>query len=347
MDDPKAESLRPLIDRIEAHFDAESPVEIVRRSQRLLTFPNCADSGSEAIIKSDTVVESGLVHPVSLHVPLRAYLASALTGLADEALSTVEKLSNTVELACRAVDVDLYQPGKHTDPRKHPSIPSAEVFKLDRERVLSSDLLIHLSHLPSTGAGEELDFAYQALIPIILVQPSDRTTSRMITGIPSLKVEILYQDTADVSELLQEKLWELRPYLEQRRLNMADFSQNIVGAKVKELRLEECLTREDLATRVGLTVEGLIAIEENVDTISNPSLTVLRSLATELKTTVAELVNPDYSDAVLASIQALVNEGAESAAARFKDISKKDRWAIVRRYLIRLLDVVENRQSRG
>jgi transcriptional regulator with XRE-family HTH domain len=124
---------------------------------------------------------------------------------------------------------------------------------------------------------------------------------------------------------------------------MAEFSQNIVGAKVKELRQEERLTREELASRVGLTVDGLTDIEENIDTISNPSLTVLRSLATVLKTTVAELVNPDYGDSVVSAIQALVHEGAESAAARFQAISKRDRWALMRRYLIHVLDAVENR----
>jgi transcriptional regulator with XRE-family HTH domain len=344
MDETKPESLQPLIDRIEAHFGAESSKEIVRRSQRLLESPDGRDPRSEAITAQPAIVtESALIHPVSLHVPLSAYLASALTGLSNEDLLIIDELSELADLACRAVDVDLYQPAKHTDPRKHAGISSTDVFKRDRERVITSDLLIHLCHLPSTGSGEELGFAYEALIPIILVAPGRQSVSRMVTGIPSLKIEIRYRERREVCELLQENLWELRPYLEQRRLNMAEFSQNIVGAKVKELRQEERLTREELASRVGLTVDGLTDIEENIDTISNPSLTVLRSLATVLKTTVAELVNPDYGDSVVSAIQALVHEGAESAAARFQAISKRDRWALMRRYLIHVLDAVENR----
>jgi len=138
--------------------------------------------------------------------------------------------------------------------------------------------------------------------------------------------------------MLESRLREVRPLLEQRRLAKQEFSENIVGARIKELRLEASLSRRDLARRVGLEDEGLGRIEENVDTISNPSLTQLRLIATALKTTVAELVNPDYTESVLAGIQSMLDDRTmESAAARFKGIPTKDQKTLLVRYLVRLL----------
>jgi transcriptional regulator with XRE-family HTH domain len=202
-------------------------------------------------------------------------------------------------------------------------------------------LLIHLCHFPSTGSGEELSFAYDALVPIILIAPGDQRVSRMVTGIPSVKIEIRYQEPEDLRGMLEDRLWEIRPLLEQRRLTMNEFSENVVGAKIKDLRLEENLSREDLAARVGLTPEGLANIEDNVDTVANPSLTTLRLIATALKTTVAELVNPDYNESILASLQSILNERATSVAARFRGLSDKDRRALMRRFLVRLLHDLE------
>jgi len=336
--DSKNESEVPLTNRVEDHFDEGSPAEIVRRSQQLVLYPNEIGAAIEPFL----IAESALAHPLPRSVRLEAYLASALTGLSPENRAVVDHLSDVIDIACREVEIDLYQPAKYTDPQKHATVSPHDVFKKDRERVVSSDLLLHLCHFPSTGSGEELSFAYDALVPIILVAPGEQAVSRMITGIPSLKIEIRYQKPSDLRELLEERLWEIRPLLEQRRLAMEGFSQNIVGAKVKELRMDAGLTREDLAERVGLTVEGLSEIEENIDSLSNPSLTKLRLLATALKTTVAELVNPDYAETILSAIQSLLNDKATSAAARFSRMSDRDRKALVRRYLIRVLDIIEN-----
>jgi transcriptional regulator with XRE-family HTH domain len=337
----KSDPMPPISDRIEGHFEAESPADIVRRSQALVLNP----IQSSLALDHTAVSESALTHAHPHRLQLDAYLACALTGLSSEQRCLIDYLSEIIDVACREVEINLYQPAKHTDPNKHANISAAEVFKRDKERVVSSDLLIHLCHFPSTGSGEELSFAYDALVPIILIAPGEQTVSRMITGIPSLKMEIRYANPNDLRNLLEERLWEIRPLVEQRRLAIAAFSQNIVGAKIRELRLEGELTRAELADRVGLTVEGLANIEENIDTVSNPSLTVLRLLATALKTTVTELVNPDYAETIISAIQSILNERGPAVAARFTGMSDRDRKALVRRYLIRVLDIIENGQS--
>src|SRR5262249_31865146 len=152
-----------------------------------------------------------------------------------------------------------------------------DVFKIDRERVLNSDLVIHLCHYPSTGSGEELDFAYNALIPIILISHSDTRVSRMITGIHAFKMEIKYGEPEELRIQLQDCLTEVRPVLEQRKLAFSNYEANIVGNKIRLLREELGLTREEVACSAKhLTVDMLRQLEESVDRISNPSLLQLR-----------------------------------------------------------------------
>ena len=338
--EPNSKVITTLIKRrIENHFDNADAEEIVKRSQGLMSYPTSTEIAVVPTVGSGPV----LIHAKPKRVPLNAYLASALTGLDPIQKSLVVHLSDVVNLVCREVDIDLYEPRKKTDPVHNAEVSDSEVFKIDKERVVSSDLLIHLCHFPSTGSGEELSFAHDALVPIILISPGSQRVSRMVTGIPSLKIEIRYQEPEELRSLLEDRLLEVRPFLEQRRLTLDGFSENVVGAKIKELRLDAGVSMEDLSSRVGLTTEGLARIEENVDTISNPSLTQLRLIATVLKTTVAELVNPDYHETILASIQSLMSEHAASAAARFRGVSDKDTRALMRRFLARLSNELEER----
>jgi transcriptional regulator with XRE-family HTH domain len=336
----KSNRLTPqLVSRVQEHFDSVPADDIVRRSQQMVLYP---DPG--VALARVTGDDPALRHPSPQPLELSAYLACALTGLSPDEKTLIVHLSEMVNLVCRSVNIDLYEPRKKTDPVHNAEIPDGEVFRTDREHVVSSDLLIHLCHFPSTGAGEELSFAYDALVPIILIAKGEQRVSRMITGIPSLKIDIRYREPEDLRDLLEERLWEIRPLLEQRRLTLNEHSKNIVGIRVKELRLEANLTREQLAKLVGLTVDGLENIENNNDTVSNPSLTTLRLLATALKTTVAELVNPDYNETIISGIQSILNERAATAAARFQGISDRDQRAMIRRLLTRFLYFVTEQE---
>jgi len=325
--------------RISEHFDAADPEKVVRDSQGLIIFP---ERGGEDLARLSISEGPALLHARPRAVPLKAYLACALTGLDPTQRSLIVHLSDMVNLVCRSVDMELYEPRKKTDPVHNPESPSTDVFRIDRERVVASDLLIHLAHFPSTGSGEELSFAYDALVPIVLISRSNQNVSRMITGIPSLKIEIRYEEPEEMREMLEERLLEIRPLLEQRRLAKQEYSQNIVGTKVKELRLEASMTRERLAQMVGMDEAGICQLEENVDTLSNPSLTHLRLIATALKTTVAELVNPDYTESILSGIRSMLDARTlETAAARFKGVSTKDQRTLMKHFLIRFLNFLD------
>ena len=272
-------------------------------------------------------------------LPLKAYLACALTGLTPEERKIMFELSAIVAETCREHDIDLYEPHKHTDPVRHDGISADTVFKLDRERVLGADLLIHLCHHPSTGAGEELDIASNALVPLILISHSETRVSRMVRGIPSFKLEIKYTDHDNLEYQLKGCLTEVRPILEQRKLAFAEYEVNVVGNNIRSLREDLGLTREEVASNAPhLTIETLRQIEESVDRLSNPSLIQLREIATILKTTVADLVEPDLNERLMATLQDWI---VGKRAARFPGLSIKDRNKLVRRMLLRVIDSLE------
>lgn len=279
-------------------------------------------------------------------VPLKAYLASALTGLSGTERSLVFQLSDTVSLVCGEAGIELYEPRKATDPVHHATVPDSEVFHLDRERVIGSDLVIFLSHFPSTGAGEELDIAFNALVPILIVSHESTKVSRMVTGIPGLIRRISYDEPEELRSLLAAELEALRPLLEQRKLALGEYDANIVGDRVRILRQELGLTHEQIAqatsSRAPLTVEFLKRLESSSDRDANPSLLQLRELAFALRTTVADLVEPNLEAIVL---DRLSNWVGSTSAARFAGTSVKDRNRILRRLLLRLVDSLENDQT--
>lgn len=323
-----------LVRTIEQHFESSTPREVVQRTQQLLVHPEPEDLAS-----ADPAVNGpALIHPRPDCVPLQAYLACALSGLSTLERSLVFHLSDMVNLVCKELDIELYEPRKKTDPVHNPDLADSEVFRIDRDRVVGSDLLIHLCHFPSTGSGEELNFAYNSLVPIVLIAPGDQRVSRMITGIPGLKIEVRYREPEQLRTLLAKRLLEIRPFLEQRKLTMENFHVNLVGQRIKDLRLDANLTREELARMVGLTPESLAHIEDNVDTVSNPSLTQLRAIATGLKTTLPELVVADMNRYVMSAIQSILYD---QKAARFPDMSLKDRNKLLRRLLYRVLDSLD------
>ena len=275
---------------------------------------------------------------VSCPMPLDAYLACALTGLGQNERDLIFQLSDAISEICKKFAINLYEPRKKTDPVYHSDVPDSQVFKLDRERVLRSDLLIHLSHFPSTGSGEELDFAYSALVPIIVVSRSDDRVSRMITGIPSLTIHIEYTEPEDLRRLLEECLLKIRPILVERKIAFAEFETNIVGDRIRSIRQSLRLTRDDVCDVIpGMTVEALAQLEDQVDRVANPTLVQLRQLATVLKTTVADLVEPSLSDTIVSHLSDWL-EGRQAARHGF---SEGDRNKIIRRILLRVIDSLE------
>lgn len=85
----------------------------------------------------------------------------------------------------------------------------------------------------------------------------------------------------------------------------AKYKVNVVGNNIRLLREELGLTREEVTNSAPslLAPERLRHIEESIDRVSNPSLTELRVIATILKATVADLVEPNLDERLAANSQ--------------------------------------------
>ncbi len=273
-----------------------------------------------------------LLPTVRRRLALRAYLACALSGLEETERQLIFTLSDVVSQACAQHEIALYEPRKSTDPVHHPNVPDSEVWARDKQEVLASDLVIHLAHHPSTGSGEELAYAEGGMIPIMLISHSGTRVSRMVTGIPAIQIHLRYSEPEELREELSRRLFEIRPLLEQRRLALGD-DQNVVGEKVRQLRESIGLSRDQVAEAAGLDTNELTHLEESPDRVANWTLTKLRRVATVLRTTVSDLVEPDLGEQLVGAIDDYIH-GRQ--AARFPGMSPRDQRRLAYTLLGRL-----------
>jgi transcriptional regulator with XRE-family HTH domain len=308
------------------HLAEASDEEIVERLEEASRAPQPdseeAESGGQLV----------LLGTVRRPLPLRAYLACALSGLDETERQLIFTLSDIVSLACEQHGITLYEPRKNTDPVHHPDVPDSEVWALDKKQVLASDLVIHLAHHPSTGSGEELAYAEGSMIPIMLISHSGTRVSRMVTGIPAIQIHLRYSEPEELREELSRRLVEIRPLLEQRRLALGD-DQNVVGEKVRQLRESIGLSRDQVAAAAGLAQSELTHLEESPDRAANWTLTKLRRVATVLRTTVSDLVEPDLGEQLVGAIDDYIHG---RRAARFPGMSVRDQRRLAYTLLGRL-----------
>jgi hypothetical protein len=320
------------------HFSEVTPEEFIENVSKYC--PEILQAPPAKTEEDVSGVHLQLFQPQPAPLPLNAYFACALTGLASDQYKQMVELSEIIDEICQTDGIDLYQPRLHTDPVKHAKLPAESVFKIDKARVLGSDLLVHLCDYPSTGAGEELAMALDALLPILLISHSQTHLSRMVKGIPGYKVEIEYTDHDSLRSELKNALLQIRPVLEERKLAFSKYRGNVVGNTIRLMREEAGLTRKMVASSSPsvLEVERLRQIEESADQESNPSLIELRVIATILKTTVADLVEPDMDERLLNALQ---DWPFRSRTAQFGRLNIKNRNKILRRLLLRLIDSLE------
>lgn len=221
-----------------------------------------------------------------------AYVSTALTGVDARTREAITATVDVVKAVCAEPEVgfEVYFPGDHTDPVRDPHVEPDEVFRIDRDRVKSADLVLFALHAPSVGVGLELEMARASLLPVVFLIPDGVRVSRMARGVPAVKAEVAFTDAGMLRERLRTALVRLRPRVQERRARAAGGEGNVVGAAIRELREERRLSREDLAAATGLTARGVALLEESPDRCSDPSLTQLRRLAAALGVRAGDLV---------------------------------------------------------
>lgn len=84
-----------------------------------------------------------------------------------------------------------------TDPELNPLVPAARVWQIDTYELEKSDLVVAYAGEPSTGTGQEIEYAHAHNKPVYLLYPKSTRVTRMALGSPNIKGIIEYKTEAE------------------------------------------------------------------------------------------------------------------------------------------------------
>jgi transcriptional regulator with XRE-family HTH domain len=252
---------------------------------------------------------------------LVGYLATPLSGLSVPEDTELRKLVDRIR-ALVAVDefkdphFDLYWPGDHTHPRNNPDFTPNQVYLTDRSRASTYDFIVLLCVSPSYGVGQENEIATQAGLSAIRLIP--RSISRMMRGSFVYANDIEYQGTlSNGIEFREQDLLDalrtirrthFRKQALYKSLNGHDF-----GERLRKLINERSGDYENFAGDVGINLSYLHALMQEPFNVSNPSIKLLKRIATLLGESVSYLVGEsERADPVWISSQASFRDWVEA-----------------------------------
>lgn len=132
----------------------------------------------------------------------KVYISGPLTHTKQP--TEVRKLYEMLGTLCEEYNLDPYIPHLKTDPLVHKNISDFEVYKTDKDQVLSSSLVVANVGEPSNGVGMEIAYADDAGIPIVIMHERDAVVSRIVKGPPTVIAEIVYSTLSEALHLLSE-----------------------------------------------------------------------------------------------------------------------------------------------
>ncbi len=272
-----------------------------------------SDFPSECVVSVDS----------EAHVKWLAYFASCLTSLDEEQRTALFREAGIVRDACEGIRAYLYEPSNYTDPVKNQNLPPEKVYEIDHAQVSRSHLVVLHARHPSHGAGQELEIAMNAGLPVVLLEPAGGRISRMILGTYARLHQIPYRSDEELKMKLLATLPVVVTELAARHAGES-FGPTIVGrqpdetfaARLKALRSDMQLDHETLGRHVGLSRRAI----ENLETglFSNPSITTVRLLARVLRTSASHLLDgvpqrmEDHDPVVRRSFDSLQRFGGDN-----------------------------------
>src|SRR4030042_4498158 len=81
-----------------------------------------------------------------------------------------------------------------TDPVANPDVDPDYIYERDLSELDKSNLMIAYVGEPTTGTGQELEYAHEHNIPVYLIFKKGKPVSRMVLGNPAVKGTIEFTD---------------------------------------------------------------------------------------------------------------------------------------------------------
>jgi transcriptional regulator with XRE-family HTH domain len=227
------------------------------------------------------------------------YFASGLTGLSEAERQVLFNDAQVVREACESIRAYLYEPANYTDPVRNYDLAPERVYAIDHAQVSRSHFLVFHARYPSFGAGQELEIALNAGLPVVLLRPRGAAISRMVLGTYARLHEVHYATHDDLRRALEATFDVLVTDLMQRHQHDSTAAQmalsatveqaDTFGGRIKEIRTSMKASHASIARLIGVAPHAIEQLESGG--YPNPSLTLLRRLAQVLRTSVSELVD--------------------------------------------------------
>ena len=140
------------------------------------------------------------------HVKWLAYFASCLTSLTEQEREALFREAAVVRDTCEGIRAYLYEPANYTDPIRNQDLPPERVYAVDHAQVSRSHFVVLHARHPSHGAGQELEIAMNAGLPVVLLQPTGCRVSRMVLGSYARLHQVHYRDDDELKLNLRATL---------------------------------------------------------------------------------------------------------------------------------------------
>jgi transcriptional regulator with XRE-family HTH domain len=267
---------------------------------------------------------------------LMGYLATPLTGLAKRPSeeAELERVVGEIKRAATGFSnpaFELYWPGDHTHPVKHPNFKAQQVYLTDRSRASTHDFIVLFCPAPSFGVGQENEIATQAGLPAIRIMPHG--ISRMMSGSFISAVDIYY--SGDLENGIEFDSNELHAAFETiRKLHFRhrplykNVDGNDFGPRLRTLVDQRSGGYQQFSDELGINLTYLQVLMDAPFTISNPSAQLLKRMSIVLSTSVGFLLGEsEESDPIWINSMISWRQWADSSPVILKlALELKDDW---------------------
>ncbi len=145
------------------------------------------------------------------------YISGALSDVPDSIRQQYLDFYESIGRMVESIGLTPYVPHQNTDPVRHKDVTPKQVDMIDRTAVTSAMLVVAVVDNPSLGVGVEVEMAYHAHKPVVLLCHGDRIAerriSRLIRGNPGVVHEIIYVNRGDALARLEAFI---RSFLERQ-----------------------------------------------------------------------------------------------------------------------------------
>jgi 2'-deoxynucleoside 5'-phosphate N-hydrolase len=141
---------------------------------------------------------------------MRIFFAGPLTELThtDETKAFYQKMA---DIALKNGHTHYWAFLHGTDPIKNPDVTPSAVYQTDLTELGKSDLMIAYIGEPTTGTGQEVEYAREHNIPVYLLFEKGKQVSRMVLGSPNVKGTIEFTGKDDALKQLDTLFSQLHP----------------------------------------------------------------------------------------------------------------------------------------